>query len=123
MKKNERLRMENEGFVGSYLFVQFVSRLKDFSGCKLIGAMVVVIILVTATAISTQGPAQGLTIKVLFPSIRIELNSALMHGKFYAKPLLSPLVGYKMGEVKVWIEVKREYHTPDISKLTGITER
>ena len=84
---------------------------------------VLLLIIVTSLGAQPQGSALGFSIRVIFPSIKIEINRALIHGKIYAMPLLSPLVGYRMGEVSFYVEVKKELHSPDILSVSRLTER
>ena len=86
--------------------------------------LLVMLVFLLVVPLWAQSPSMGFSIKVIFPSIKIELNSALLYGKLYAIPLISPLVGSCMGEVKVWVEVKQELHTPDLlSTISKITKR
>ncbi len=85
--------------------------------------LLIMLIFLSVIPLWAQAPATGFSIRVIFPSIKIEINPALLYGKFYAAPIVSPFVGYRMGEVRLWVEVKRELHSPDLSTLSKITKR
>lgn len=86
---------------------------------RLISAVLLVFVLVSfpLPALSQTG---GLTIKLILPSIRVELNPDLVKGKLYCAPAVPVFVGYKMGKVEIKIEAVKEAHKPDISRLKGL---
>ncbi|MGB9562075.1 MAG: hypothetical protein ACPL6C_04595, partial [bacterium] len=49
----------------------------------------------------------GISIKLLLPSIRIELNPDLVKGKLYCAPQAPVFIGYQMGRVEIIIEYKK----------------
>ena len=82
----------------------------------------ILFIFLLSNSLFAEGPSMGFSIKVVFPSIKIEINEALMYGKLYGAPRLSPFVGYEMGEAVLWVEVVRESHTPDLSYLMRVLD-
>jgi|GEM_PF-3223291 hypothetical protein len=78
-------------------------------------------LVILATTSNAQSPQHastgGFSIKLILPSIRIELNPDMLKGKLYCIPEASPFIGYQLGKIEIKIVMVKESHTPSLSKI------